>query len=81
MIASLSAQLDSQKQQNRCLQRQLAVTAQQEPGVNVQAGDRGMDLSQLIQSDRLLHEENEKAVAELKQAVEVRDAQNRQLTA
>ena len=47
----------------------------------MQTGDRGMDLSQLIQSDRLLHEENEKAVAELKQAVEVRDAQNRQLTA
>ena len=38
-----------------------------------------MNLSQLIMNDRTIHEENEKLIAELKQAQEISDAQKKQL--
>lgn len=38
-----------------------------------------MNLSQLLLSDRLYHEENEKIISEMKQEQKLKDSQNKQL--
>ena len=38
-----------------------------------------MNLSQLLLSDRLIHEENEKIISDLKQEQKLKDSQNEQL--
>ena len=46
----------------------------------MQNDDGAMNLSQLILSDRLIHEENEKIIADLKKNLEQKDSQNEMLT-
>ena len=87
-MASLTSQIKSLKEQNKCMQKKVEFANGK--GDNCEANGAadghekgepktGLRVSELLLSDNLIHEENAKVIAELKEAGEKREAENRQL--